>query len=60
MATLFPERPEYSSRYFQAITMAARALYGQPLTFVTGNVKKLEEVRAILGRNFPIQVGIIS
>ncbi|RVE53327.1 hypothetical protein evm_002160 [Chilo suppressalis] len=26
------------------------------LTFVTGNVKKLEEVRAILGNNFPFEV----
>lgn len=26
------------------------------LTFVTGNVKKLEEVRAILGSSFPIEV----
>ncbi|XP_068621462.1 inosine triphosphate pyrophosphatase [Battus philenor] len=26
------------------------------LTFVTGNVKKLEEVRAILGKNFPFEV----
>ncbi|XP_026487525.1 inosine triphosphate pyrophosphatase [Vanessa tameamea] len=26
------------------------------LTFVTGNVKKLEEVRAILGNNFPLEV----
>lgn len=26
------------------------------LTFVTGNVKKLEEVRAILGQNFPFQL----
>ncbi|XP_045458704.1 inosine triphosphate pyrophosphatase [Melitaea cinxia] len=26
------------------------------LTFVTGNIKKLEEVRAILGTNFPLEV----
>lgn len=26
------------------------------LTFVTGNIKKLEEVRAILGNNFPMDV----
>ncbi|CAK1549693.1 unnamed protein product [Leptosia nina] len=26
------------------------------LTFVTGNIKKLEEVRAILGNNFPLEV----
>ncbi|CAG9784599.1 unnamed protein product [Diatraea saccharalis] len=26
------------------------------LTFVTGNVKKLEEVRAILGNNFPLEI----
>ncbi|XP_026756001.2 inosine triphosphate pyrophosphatase [Galleria mellonella] len=26
------------------------------LTFVTGNVKKLEEVRAILGSNFPLEI----
>lgn len=31
-------------------TMAARAL-----VFVTGNVKKLEEVRAILGDSFPFR-----
>lgn len=26
------------------------------ITFVTGNAKKLEEVRAILGEDFPVQV----
>lgn len=26
------------------------------LTFVTGNIKKLEEVRGILGTNFPYEV----
>ncbi|KOB78148.1 Inosine triphosphate pyrophosphatase [Operophtera brumata] len=28
----------------------------KPITFVTGNVKKLEELRAILGSNFPVQI----
>lgn len=26
------------------------------LTFVTGNIKKLEEVKSILGQNFPYEV----
>lgn len=26
------------------------------LTFVTGNIKKLEEIKAILGTNFPHEV----
>jgi hypothetical protein len=37
---------------------AARAASGvvlRPLTFVTGNAKKLEEVRAILGQTVPFQ-----
>ncbi|XP_037090289.1 inosine triphosphate pyrophosphatase-like [Pollicipes pollicipes] len=36
--------------------MASRVLGSQPLTFVTSNVKKLEEVTAILGHQFPIQI----
>lgn len=30
------------------------------LTFVTGNAKKLEEVKAILGHNFPMKVESIK
>lgn len=33
---------------------AAAALL-QPVTFVTGNAKKLEEVRAILGNSIPFR-----
>ncbi|KAI4311372.1 hypothetical protein MLD38_036275 [Melastoma candidum] len=38
--------------------MAAKAsgvVLGKPVTFVTGNAKKLEEVRAILGHSVPFQ-----
>ncbi|GFP99332.1 inosine triphosphate pyrophosphatase [Phtheirospermum japonicum] len=31
------------------------AVLSQPVTFVTGNAKKLEEVRAILGRSIPFR-----
>jgi len=35
---------------------AARGLVlSRPVTFVTGNAKKLEEVRAILGNSIPFQ-----
>lgn len=30
-------------------------LLSQPVTFVTGNAKKLEEVRAILGNSIPFR-----
>ncbi|XP_058095108.1 inosine triphosphate pyrophosphatase [Magnolia sinica] len=36
-----------------ATTAAARTLLSRPVTFVTGNAKKLEEVRAILGHSIP-------
>jgi len=32
----------------------------KPIVFVTGNIKKLEEVTAILGKNFPYKVCFIS
>ncbi|GBG89496.1 hypothetical protein CBR_g49287 [Chara braunii] len=37
--------------------MAAARLIGNkvPITFVTGNAKKLEEVKTILGDAFPLQ-----
>lgn len=36
--------------------MATRAVVlSQPVTFVTGNAKKLEEVRAILGDSVPFR-----
>lgn len=28
----------------------------RPITFVTGNAKKLEELRAILGKGFPREI----
>ncbi|KAK3002224.1 hypothetical protein RJ639_020777, partial [Escallonia herrerae] len=34
---------------------AARVVLPQPVTFVTGNAKKLEEVRAILGQSVPFR-----
>ncbi|TXG72513.1 hypothetical protein EZV62_001092 [Acer yangbiense] len=34
---------------------ATRAVVARPVTFVTGNAKKLEEVKAILGQSVPFQ-----
>jgi hypothetical protein len=34
---------------------ASGVLLSRPVTFVTGNAKKLEEVRAILGQSIPFQ-----
>ncbi|KAG9137107.1 hypothetical protein Leryth_011926 [Lithospermum erythrorhizon] len=34
---------------------ASMMVFRQPVTFVTGNAKKLEEVRAILGNSIPFQ-----
>ncbi|KAL2530897.1 Inosine triphosphate pyrophosphatase [Forsythia ovata] len=38
-----------------AATVRAAAALSQPVTFVTGNAKKLEEVRAILGNSIPFR-----
>ncbi|MED6209014.1 hypothetical protein PIB30_050488 [Stylosanthes scabra] len=35
--------------------MASRLVLSSPVTFVTGNAKKLDEVRAILGHSIPFQ-----
>lgn len=35
--------------------MGSGAVLSRPVTFVTGNAKKLEEVRAILGQSIPFQ-----
>ena len=35
--------------------MASGLVLPRPVTFVTGNAKKLEEVRAILGNSIPFQ-----
>ncbi|XP_050219982.1 inosine triphosphate pyrophosphatase [Mercurialis annua] len=35
--------------------MAAKILISSPVTFVTGNAKKLEEVRAIIGKSIPLR-----
>lgn len=38
-----------------AAAKASGLLVSRPVTFVTGNAKKLEEVRAILGQSIPFQ-----
>ncbi|KAL6571332.1 hypothetical protein OROHE_002975 [Orobanche hederae] len=38
-----------------AVTGGRAAVLSQPVTFVTGNAKKLEEVRAILGNSIPFR-----
>lgn len=38
-----------------AKTVGAGVVLPRPVTFVTGNTKKLEEVRAILGQTIPFQ-----
>jgi hypothetical protein len=38
-----------------AAKAASGVVVSRPLTFVTGNAKKLEEVRAILGQTVPFQ-----
>ncbi|KAL3634414.1 hypothetical protein CASFOL_021468 [Castilleja foliolosa] len=38
-----------------ATAAGGRAVLLQPVTFVTGNAKKLEEVRAILGNSIPFR-----
>ncbi|EEF44280.1 inosine triphosphate pyrophosphatase, putative [Ricinus communis] len=35
--------------------MAAKVVVSRPVTFVTGNAKKLEEVRAIIGKSIPLR-----
>ncbi|KAL4275765.1 Inosine triphosphate pyrophosphatase [Arachis hypogaea] len=35
--------------------MASGLVLSRPVTFVTGNAKKIDEVRAILGRSIPFQ-----
>lgn len=34
---------------------AAKVVIARPVTFVTGNAKKLEEVRAIIGKSIPLR-----
>ncbi|PNY02713.1 inosine triphosphate pyrophosphatase, partial [Trifolium pratense] len=36
-------------------SVASGLVLPRPVTFVTGNAKKLEEVRAILGQSIPFQ-----
>ena len=38
-----------------AAARASALMMSRPVTFVTGNAKKLEEVRAILGNSIPFQ-----
>lgn len=38
-----------------AAMKASGLVLSRPVTFVTGNAKKLEEVRAILGQSIPFQ-----
>ena len=38
------------------VNSRAYLIMSRPITFVTGNAKKLEELRAILGKGFPREI----
>jgi inosine triphosphate pyrophosphatase len=53
---LFENSLKKKSKEEMAVAKAASGvLLSRPVTFVTGNAKKLEEVRAILGQSIPFQ-----
>jgi hypothetical protein len=50
-----PNRRKRKRGKMAAAARASALMMSRPVTFVTGNAKKLEEVRAILGNSIPFQ-----
>ena len=53
--TPLPTRKRTKRGKMAATARASGLVLSRPVTFVTGNAKKLEEVRAILGNSIPFQ-----